>query len=83
MSGMKILRPAGIVGVSALAAACLVGPNHVKPALPLTGANVMAAGVPHGPLVGRVMEEVEEWWIDQGFSPGRSDRRSRGQGERA
>ncbi len=40
----------------------------VKPALPLTGANVMAAGVPHGPLVGRVMQEVEEWWIDSDFT---------------
>ena len=40
----------------------------VRPELPLTGANVMAAGIPHGPLVGRVLSEVEEWWIDSDFT---------------
>jgi poly(A) polymerase len=38
-----------------------------RPSLPLTGAEVMAAGVPEGPLVGQVMREVEAWWIDQDF----------------
>jgi poly(A) polymerase len=37
------------------------------PRLPLSGAEIMAAGVPEGPLVGRVMREVEDWWIDQDF----------------
>jgi len=37
------------------------------PKFPLTGENVMAAGVPRGPLVGRVLSEVEEWWIDSDF----------------
>jgi poly(A) polymerase len=37
------------------------------PSLPLTGAEVMAAGVPEGPLVGAVMREVESWWVDQDF----------------
>ena len=27
----------------------------------------MAAGAPEGPLVGQVMREVEEWWIDEDF----------------
>ena len=27
----------------------------------------MAAGVPQGPLVGRILAEVEEWWIDSDF----------------
>ncbi|MGE0742904.1 MAG: CCA tRNA nucleotidyltransferase [Hyphomonadaceae bacterium] len=35
--------------------------------LPLTGDEVMAAGVPAGPKVGVVMREVEEWWIDADF----------------
>lgn len=39
----------------------------VRPTFPLTGNDVMAAGVPHGPLVGRVLGEVEEWWIDSDF----------------
>ncbi len=37
------------------------------PAFPLTGEEVIAAGVPKGPLVGEVMREVEDWWIDQDF----------------
>jgi poly(A) polymerase len=38
-----------------------------RPALPLTGDEVMAAGVPRGPLVGKVMAEVEAWWVDNDF----------------
>jgi poly(A) polymerase len=40
----------------------------VRPVLPLKGSDVMAAGIPHGPLVGRVLGEVEEWWIDSDFT---------------
>jgi len=38
-----------------------------RPKLPLTGDEVMAAGVPPGPKVGEVMREVEAWWIDADF----------------
>jgi poly(A) polymerase len=27
----------------------------------------MAAGVPEGPLVGQILREVEDWWIDEDF----------------
>jgi poly(A) polymerase len=37
------------------------------PSLPLTGQEVEAAGVPHGPLVGAVMREVEDWWVENDF----------------
>ncbi|MBY0563059.1 MAG: CCA tRNA nucleotidyltransferase [Hyphomonadaceae bacterium] len=37
------------------------------PKLPLSGDEVMAAGVPAGPKVGAVMREVEDWWIDADF----------------
>lgn len=37
------------------------------PKLPLSGDEVMAAGVPAGPKVGLVMREVEDWWIDADF----------------
>lgn len=37
------------------------------PAFPLTGQDVMNAGVPKGPMVGEVMREVEDWWIDHDF----------------
>jgi poly(A) polymerase len=39
----------------------------VKPAFPLTGAEVMNAGAPKGPMVGQILREVEEWWIDHDF----------------
>jgi poly(A) polymerase len=39
-----------------------------RPKLPLSGAQIVQAGVPPGPEVGRVMAEVEEWWIDADFT---------------
>jgi len=41
--------------------------SWTRPEFPLTGDEVMAAGVPQGPHVGRVMREVEEWWGDADF----------------
>ncbi|MEJ1967289.1 MAG: CCA tRNA nucleotidyltransferase [Rhizomicrobium sp.] len=38
-----------------------------RPKFPLTGRDVMLAGVPQGPLVGRILEEVEDWWVDADF----------------
>ena len=38
------------------------------PVFPLTGRDVMMAGVAEGPLVGRILAEVEEWWIDSDFT---------------
>lgn len=42
--------------------------SWARPVFPLTGDNVMAAGVPQGPMVGRVLGEVEDWWIDADFT---------------
>jgi poly(A) polymerase len=39
-----------------------------RPQFPLTGRDVMAAGVGEGPLVGRILAEVEEWWVDSDFT---------------
>jgi poly(A) polymerase len=39
-----------------------------RPRFPLTGRDVMAAGIPEGPLVGRILSEVEAWWIANDFS---------------
>ena len=38
-----------------------------RPKFPLDGGNVMAAGVPQGPLIGEILAEVEEWWVDSDF----------------
>lgn len=42
--------------------------SWTRPHFPLTGESVMAAGVPHGPMVGRVLSEVEDWWVDSDFT---------------
>ena len=44
-----------------------VGQTWTAPSLPLTGEEVIAAGVPKGPLVGEVMREVESWWVENDF----------------
>ena len=41
--------------------------SWTAPTFPLSGDEVMAAGVPKGPLVGEVMREVEAWWVDNDF----------------
>ncbi len=38
-----------------------------RPKFPLSGRDVMMAGVPEGPLVGKVLAEVEDWWVDADF----------------
>lgn len=38
-----------------------------RPVLPLTGENVLSAGVPAGPEVGRILGQVEDWWVDVDF----------------
>ena len=41
--------------------------SFTPPRFPLTGDEVMAAGVAKGPLVGEVMREVEAWWVESDF----------------
>jgi poly(A) polymerase len=54
-----------------------VADSWERPRFPLTGRDVMAAGVPKGPLVGRALSEVEEWWIDGDFSADEAGLRER------
>lgn len=39
-----------------------------RPVMGLSGHEVMAAGVPNGPDIGRIIAEVEDWWIDSDFT---------------
>ena len=41
--------------------------SWTPPQLPVNGEDAMTAGVPPGPLVGQVLREVEDWWIDEDF----------------
>ncbi len=43
------------------------GQMWTPPKLPLSGDEVMGAGVPAGPKVGVILREVEDWWIDADF----------------
>lgn len=43
------------------------------PRFPLTGRDVMAAGVPEGPMVGRVLADLEAWWIANDFPGDKSE----------
>ncbi|RAK57972.1 CCA tRNA nucleotidyltransferase [Phenylobacterium deserti] len=43
------------------------------PALPVNGADAMAAGLPKGPLVGAALKQVETWWIAQDFPADRDE----------
>ena len=39
----------------------------VAPRFPLRGAEMAAAGMPEGPAMGRLLAELEAWWVAQGF----------------
>ncbi|HEX4097860.1 MAG TPA: CCA tRNA nucleotidyltransferase [Caulobacteraceae bacterium] len=41
------------------------------PVFPVGGEDAMAAGVPEGPLIGQVLREVEDWWVDEDFPTSR------------
>jgi poly(A) polymerase len=46
--------------------------DWLPPDFPLTGEDIIAAGVKQGPDVGDILEDVEGWWIDQAFRPDRA-----------
>ena len=43
------------------------------PNCPITGEDILALGVPQGPLVGKLASEVEEWWIEGNFEASRRE----------
>jgi poly(A) polymerase len=47
------------------------------PRFPLTGRDVMQAGVPEGPQVGRVLSALEDWWTEGDFAAGEDALRAR------
>lgn len=42
------------------------------PRFPLVGNDVLALGVQAGPDVGRILGDIEDWWVAQDFAPGRT-----------
>lgn len=43
------------------------GENWTQPKLPLSGEDILAAGAAPGPMVGRAMRAIEQWWIAEDF----------------
>ena len=51
---------------------CLaIADTWTRPVLPVNGRDVLALGVPGGALVGRLLDEIETWWINRDFVPDR------------
>lgn len=53
------------------AAAIEIALDWTPPTFPLSGQDVTALGVESGPDVGRLLADVEEWWIAEDFAPDR------------
>ena len=51
--------------------------NWQQPRFQLTGRDVMAAGIPEGPEVGKVLSSLENWWVDGDFAAGEGALRDR------
>jgi poly(A) polymerase len=56
---------ATLVGLS-----CFID-GWTEPKFPLTGADLKQAGFTAGPDMGRMLAELERWWIEADFTPDR------------
>jgi len=43
------------------------------PAFTVNGSDVVSMGIPVGPQVGKILQDVENWWINGDFQAGRDD----------
>lgn len=43
--------------------------NWQAPKFPLTGEDLIKAGIPSGPELGKCLQQIENWWMDQDFEP--------------
>ncbi|WP_117193649.1 CCA tRNA nucleotidyltransferase [Rhizobium terrae] len=46
--------------------------GYAKPVFPLSGADIVAAGVPAGKRVGEIVKTLEDFWVERNFSPDRA-----------
>lgn len=52
--------------------------NHWSPPrLAVTGQDILALGIPAGARVGRILSELEDWWIGQDFRPTADEQRDK------
>ena len=43
------------------------------PTLPVTGDDLKALGIVSGPQLGRILRDIEDWWLASDFKPGREE----------
>jgi poly(A) polymerase len=43
------------------------------PVLPVSGGDLLAAGMNPGPEIGVTLRKLEDWWVASGFTPGKQD----------
>ena len=68
--GLELVRAAAALGASAIPWRMLlsVADSWEKPKFSLSGRDVIQAGVPEGPRVGKILSAVEDWWIEGDFT---------------
>ena len=42
-----------------------------RPSLPVAGSDCVALGIPEGPFLGNVLNQLESWWVSRGFNDGK------------
>lgn len=47
--------------------------GFAPPPFPISGTDLLAAGLPKGPAVGRAMAALRDWWLAEAFRPDRED----------
>jgi poly(A) polymerase len=65
-------KPHGSALDAGFAAAMDVAAKWPRPDLPIKGEDAVRLGLAPGPGVGRALERVEAWWIDEDFRPDRA-----------
>ena len=66
---LLLLRSDGVAVPDALAAEAA---GWAPGALPLQGADLLAAGFPAGPALGRLLQRVNDWWLGEERRPDRA-----------
>ena len=56
-----------ISNISQWRALLAMGNSWKAPKFPIEAKDILLLGVPEGPLVGEILNEVENWWIDSDF----------------
>jgi poly(A) polymerase len=63
---------AGQPDAAILTELCRFIAGWTEPRFPLSGADLQAAGMKPGPEMGRLLSELEAWWVAADFSPDRA-----------